>query len=240
LHALPGPPQSLLDRAAHINHTVLELPRDVESKVRLVNASLADFDKLYAGKDGLLALPNQITAAGAKLAMPDTSGFTTQLKAAEAALTDAPGLDELISKLGALAYALDQTLRDAKNSIEPSLDAFARDPSTRLDLQDTLTFEGPVLARAADAFEHAGVPAFKDVLRSVGKSLESVLVPAKREADAIPGVLHQVSEFDVISTYLPTLQQAEHVYAQFGGNPANVSVVAGQARGGVCERVCAA
>jgi hypothetical protein len=123
LHALPGPPQSLLDRAAHINHTVLELPRDVESKVRLVNASLADFDKLYAGKDGLLALPNQITAAGAKLAMPDTSGFTTQLKAAEAALTDAPGLDELISKLGALAYALDQTLRNAKNSIEPSLDA---------------------------------------------------------------------------------------------------------------------
>lgn len=215
--------QLLLHRAAHLNHTVLELPRDVESKVLLVNASVTDFMKLYNGQDSLLTLPQRIKDAGAKLAMPDASRLVVELKQAEAQLNDANGLPELIAKLATLARALDQTLRDAKSNIQPSLNAFAADDSMRMDLADTLTFEGPVVLGAASLFESADLGGFKDVFRAVLAKLDTALEPARREADAIPGVLKQISDFDVIAKFMGPLQQAEAVYKEFGGNPADVS-----------------
>lgn len=214
--------QSLLHRAAHLNHTVLELPRDVESKVMLVNASVADFMKLYNSQDSLLTLPQKIQEAGAKLAMPDSSRLIADLKTAEAQLNDANGLPELIAKLATLARALDKTLRDAKANIQPSLNAFAADDSMRMDLADTLTFEGPVVLGAASLFESANLEGFKDVVRTVRSKIDSTIEPARREADAIPGVLKQISEFDVIGKFMGPLQQAEAVYKQFDGNPAEV------------------
>jgi hypothetical protein len=222
LHCLFLLLQSLLNRAAHLNHTVLELPRDVESKVLLVNASVADFMKLYNSQDSLLTLPQRIQDAGAKLSMPDASSLLADLKLAEAQLNEANGLPELITKLATLARALDKTLRDAKSNIQPSLDAFAADNSMRMDLADTLTFEGPVVLGAASLFESANLGGFKDTVRTVLAKLDATIEPARREADAIPGVLQQISEFDVIAKFTAPLQQAEAVYKEFGGNPSEV------------------
>jgi hypothetical protein len=222
-------PQSLLIRAEHVNHSVLELPRDVEDKLLLVNSSVADFMKLYSGEDSLLNLPQQIQEAGAKLAMPDSSKFIAELKAAEAQLNDATGLPELITKLTTLARALDKTLRDAKSNIQPSLDAFAADDSVRMDLADTLTFEAPVVAGAASLFESANLGGFKEYVKAVLTRLDAAVEPARRQADAIPGVLKQIADFDVINRFMAPLQQAEAVYKQFNGNPAEVRVVAAAA-----------
>lgn len=211
-------------RAAHLNHTVLELPRDVESKVLLVNASVTDFMKLYNSQDSLLTLPQRIQDAGAKLVMPDASRLLADLKLAEAQLNEANGLPELITKLATLARALDKTLRDAKSNIQPSLNAFAADDSMRMDLADTLTFEGPVVLGAASLFESANLGGFKDVVRTVLAKLDATIEPARREADAIPGVLKQISDFDVIAKFMGPLQQAESVYKQFGGNPSEVGL----------------
>ena len=216
--------QSLLERAAHVNHTVLELPRDVESKVRLVNASVSDFMKLYNGDDSLLTLPQKIQEAGAKLVMPDASRLIGGLQAAEAQLNDAHGLPELITKLSTLARALDKTLRDAKSNIQPSLDSFAADSNMRLDLQDTLTFEGPVVLGAASIFENIDLAGFKEYVKAVLGRIDDTLAPARQEADAIPAVLKQISEFDVIRKFMGPLQQAEQVYKQFNGDPTIVSV----------------
>jgi hypothetical protein len=216
--------QSLLIRAEHVNHTVLELPRDVEQKLLLVNSSVADFMRLYSGDDSLLNLPKRIQDAGGKLAMPDSSRFTAELKAAEAQLNDANALPELIAKLATLARALDKTLRDAKSNIQPNLDAFAADESVRMDLADTLTFEAPVVAGAASLFESANLGGFKDYVKAVLTRLDAAIEPAKRQADAIPGVLKQIADFDVINRFMAPLQQAEAVYKQFNGNPAEVRV----------------
>lgn len=222
LHCLCLLLQSLLIRAAHLNHTVLELPRDVESKVLLVNASVTDFMKLYNSQDSLMTLPQQIQDAGAKLSIPDASSLLADLKLAEAQLNEASGLPELITKLATLARALDKTLRDAKSNIQPSLNAFVADDSMRMDLADTLTFEGPVVLGAASLFESANLGGFKDVVRTVLAKLDATIEPARREADAIPGALKQISEFDVIAKFMAPLQQAEAVYKQFDGNPAEV------------------
>lgn len=215
--------QSLLLRAAHLNHTVLELPRDVESKLQLVNASVSDFLSLYKGEDSLLTLPQRIEEAGAKLVMPNAADLVTDLKAAEGQLNDARGLPELVSELATLARALDKTLRNAKANIQPSLDAFATDTSMRMDLADTLTFEGPVVEGAATLFESANLEGMKTYVKGVLEKLEVTLAPAKKEAEAIPGVLKQISEFDLINSFMPPLAQAESVYRQFDGNPATVS-----------------
>lgn len=211
----------------HIDRSVLELPHDVQDKLSLVNASMADLTKLYQGSDNLLTLPERITQAGVKLQMPDTKALIADLMAAEAALNGASGLQQIIFKLSTLARALDRTLRDAKNNIQPSLDAFARDEAVRMDLQDTLTFEGPVVRGAAHAFESANIIGFNEAVQGISQGLTAAMVPAKREADAIPGVLRQISEFDIINNYIGPLQQAEQVYKQFGNNPANVSVELG-------------
>lgn len=216
------PRQSLLERAAHVNHTVLELPHDVESKIRLVKASVGDFEKLYSGSDSLLNLPQRIQEAGARLAMPDASRLVADLQQAEAQLNDARGLPELINKLATLARALDKTLRDARSNIQASLDAFAADDSMRMDLADTLTFEGPVVLGAASLFESANLGGFKEYVSAVQAKLAAAVEPARKEAEAIPGVLKQISEFDAIGSFMQPLQQAEAVYKQFNGNPSEV------------------
>lgn len=191
----------------------------------MVNASVTDFMKLYTGGDSISTLPKKIQDAGAKLEMPNAASLIADLKAAEAQLNDAQGLPELTAKLATIARALDKTLRDAKSNIQPSLDAFAKDSSMRLDLQDTLTFEGPVVQGAASVFESINLGGFKDYVKAVRAKIDATIEPARREADAIPGTLKQISEFDVIGKFITPLQQAEQVYKQFGGNPANVSGV---------------
>lgn len=215
-------PQSLFKRATHINHTVLELPRDVESQLLLVNASISDFTKLYNANESLLTLPERINEAGSKLAMPNASQLITDLQAAEAELNNAQGLSDLIAKLATLARALDRTLRDAKGNIQPNLDAFVTDSSIRMDLVDTLTFEGPVVAGAATLFESYNLDGVKRFADTVLGKLDAMLEPATRQAEAIPGILVQINEFN-INSFVTPLQQAEAVYKQFQGNPANVS-----------------
>lgn len=204
---------------------MLQLPRDVESKIRLVRASVGDFEKLYVGSDSLLNLPQRIQDAGAKLAMPDASRLIADLKEAEAQLNDARQLPELIAKLATLARALDKTLRDARSNIQTSLDAFVADDSMRMDLSDTLTFEGPVVLGAASLFQSANLGGLKEYITAVLTKLQNAIDPARREADAIPGVLKQISEFDVIDNFMQPLQQAEGVYKEFHGNPSDVSVM---------------
>jgi len=199
----------------------------------LVNASVSDFMKLYKGQDSLLTLPDRIRDAGGKLAMPDASHLIAELKAAEAQLNDAQGLSELIAKLATLSRALDKTLRDAKSNIQPSLDAFAADDSMRVDLQDTLTFEGPVVQGVAGIFESANLGGFKEYIKAVLGRLDAAIEPARREADAIPGVLKQIAEFDVVNSFMGPLQQAEQVYKQFDGKPQVVSAPAGNP---ACQR----
>jgi hypothetical protein len=232
--------QSLLARAAHINHTVLELPADVASKVSLVNSTLCDFMKLYEPQDGLLTLPDKITQAGARLVMPDTSAFAAQLRAGEAALNTAPGLQHATAELSRLLAALSGPLRQATAALEPALDAFERDDSgdgsergsaSRGELVDALAAEGPTVAALARGLRTSSSPAgsFKGAMQPVLAALQAALGPAQKEVDAIPGALAQIGEFDVIDKYLGPLAQAQKVYAQFGGNPANVSVCGSRA-----------